>query len=136
MSHATNSSRLFDAINVEDQQKKQGQRRERTKLDLPNELIVLILEQFDNVDTDELHSPMRHKTSPIHFHFRRNFLYDCRLERIIDRLIGQIFPRIHHRVPSLTVSIDLIDRVLRDHCPNLIDIVQLLSSHAVASSDR
>jgi hypothetical protein len=97
---------------------------------------VLILEQFDNVGTDELHSSMRHKTSPIHLHFRRNFLCDRRLERIIDRLTGQIFPRIHHRVPSLTVLIDLIDRVLRDHCPNLIDIVQLLSSHAVASSDR
>ena len=97
-------------------------------LDLPDELLLLILKQLDDIDilssffnigNHRLHRLTCHKTSPTHLHFPLNLLSDS----LFERLTQQIFPRIHHHVESLTLPTELLERVLlRDQFPNLTEL--------------
>ena len=97
-------------------------------LDLPDELLLLILKQLDDIDilssfsgigNHRLHRLTCRKTSPTHLHFPLNFLSDS----LLERLTQQIFAQIHHRVESLILPTELLERVLlRDHFPNLTEL--------------
>lgn len=101
-------------------------------LDLPDELLLLILKQLDDIEilssffgigNSRLHRLIRHKTMPTHLRFPMNLLADSRLDSLVERLTRHIFPRIHHRVQSLTLPIELLGRVLlRGHFPNLTEL--------------
>jgi hypothetical protein len=101
-------------------------------LDLPNELLLYILNKLDNVDVlyslfginnQRLDRLIQGKTFSTHLNFASNLHYNRRIESILDRFCNDILPRIDLYVKCLIVESASLERILlAGHYPHLTEL--------------